>query len=134
MGKILFISMAIMLMSCNKDGNGEQKDCSGAICTEIFMMANMYITDSSNRTLKLDSYYSVNNDTKDTFRTQQEPFIDGSYVILDDNYTGKMHNKTYSFNFIAIKTGKVVVNEPFTASADCCHISKVSGKDTVVVK
>lgn len=133
MERILLLAITVLLLSCDKQNNKE--DCRQAICTEIFAMVNIAVQDVNNKPLILSEHYTVNVQTNDTLRFNNgNAWPEGNYTVADDSYTSKMHNKRYDFRFIGISNNKVVVNEVYTISADCCHINKVSGEDTVVVK
>jgi hypothetical protein len=78
----------------------------------------------------LDDFYTIRNSTADTLIFEGAPF-QNSYTVLDDNYQQILENKQENFKFIGIKSGIKVIEENFVISADQCHISKVSGKNSV---
>jgi hypothetical protein len=59
--------------------------------------------------------------------------MDDSYTVLDDSYLKQLMDNADSFRFTGTKNGKEVVNEVFVIGADCCHINKVSGNESVTV-
>jgi len=97
------------------------------ICTSLFATVCIEVNGGT-----LDNYYTIRNLTGDTLR-----FTDGSYqnsyTVLNDNYQQLLENKQEVFKFIGIKSGNKVVDENFTISADECHISKVSGANSVSI-
>jgi hypothetical protein len=126
---ILVLAMPFMAMQCNK----KKSDCNGAICTEMFAAVNVTVTDKSGNNVDLKDYYTINVATGDTLRHNNGTWPEGAYTVLDDSYVSKMYNKQLQFRFIGIRNNTTVVDELYSISADCCHISKVAGKDTVVI-
>ena len=133
MRSVLLLAATVFFLSCDKGGD-DDKDCKKAICTMMFSSVNVNILDADSNAVKLSEYYTINIQTNDTIRHTGDTWPDGAYVVLDDSYTPRMYNKKYDFRFVGISNGAMVVNEIYTISADCCHINKVSGKTSVVVK
>lgn len=127
---ISVIAISVFITACNKVT--DKNDCKDAICTAMFAAVNVGIRDSNNIQVELTDYYTVNTKNNDTIRPVST-WPDGYYTVLDDNYLQKMYNQGIDFRFIGFRNNAVVVNELFTISADCCHISKVAGKETVTV-
>lgn len=129
MRKLSILLLAIPLLSarCNK-----KTDCAEAICTLVFAAVNVTVNDKNGNNIDLQDYYTINIATGDTIRLNST-WPEGAYTVLDDSYVSRMYNKTLQFRFIGIKGNVTVVDEIYTISADCCHISKDAGKDTVVI-
>lgn len=123
-----FLSMAA---KCSKDKK-QAGNCDGVMCTAMFAMVNITVTDSVGNIVKLDDAYTLRLSNNSTIRTANNSTPDGSYTVLDDSYQKQLVNATDSFRFIGIKNGKQVVKETFVIGADCCHINKQSGKTEVV--
>lgn len=118
--------------SCKRDMNGNNNNCEGVACTMLFASITVNITDSSGKAVKLDDAYTINGKTSETIRYEQDPNSMG-YTVLDDSYQKHLVNTSSTFQFIGMKDGKQVVNAPFVISADCCHISKVSGETEIII-
>lgn len=117
--------------SCEKKNNG---NCADVMCTAMFTMINTKVTDANGHYVKLDEVYTQRVSNKDIYKPDQTMMaFDSSYIVLDDSYLPKLQNQTDSFYFVGIKNGVKVVNEPFVLGGDCCHVSKQSGKTTIVV-
>lgn len=132
----LFLLLVISLSgtSCTTKKPDPVNSCAGALCTLEFRGFSIEVKHSNGNHAVLDNYYTVNINLNDTIYNGKTLLQgDSLYNVIDDNYTGKMYNKTYNFNFIGIINNTVVVNEPFVFSADCCHIDKVSGKSKVTI-
>jgi len=126
-----FVFLTTSSTSCKKNGDNE---CQGVMCTAMFAMINTKVTDANGKYVKLDDVYVMRGKNNDIYRPEQQSAAwDSSYVVIDDGYISKMYNSTETFYFIGIKNGVKVVNEPFVISADCCHVSKQSGKATIVI-
>jgi hypothetical protein len=97
-----------------------------------FAYISVKVKDGTGKDVKLDEAYTINTKTSDTIRHEQN-LGDMGYTVLDDSYQKHLVNTSSTFQFIGIKDGKQVVNAPFVISADCCHISKVSGETEIIV-
>lgn len=128
---LLFIAMLATVCSCSKN-NDDKNNCANTPCTLVFTAVTTEVKDSSGKDVELDRVYTVNMDTGDTLSHEQ---ISGNndYVVLDDNYVSMMYNKTYNFLFIGERHNAILFTEPYTISADCCHVSKDTGKDVITV-
>lgn len=126
-----FVFLTTSSTSCKKNGDN---GCQGVMCTAMFAMINTKVVDANGHFVQLDDAYVMRVKNNDIYHTNQSNMIvDSSYIVIDDGYVSKMYNSTETFYFIGIKNGIKVVNEPFVISADCCHVSKHSGKATIVV-
>ena len=132
MQKILLLILAIPLAvnSCN---NRKKDNCEGAICTQMFAAVNVTVAHKDGNKPALSDHYTINTETNDTLRFNSGSWPEGSYTVIDDSYVSRMYNRTIGFRFIGMQGASVVVDESYTISADCCHISKKEGKDTVTI-
>lgn len=103
------------------------------MCTMIFKSVSVKVTDAAGKAVKLDEAYTIHTKTKEVIRMEQHSDA-GYYVVLDDSYRKKIQNTTADFRFIGKKSGVQVIDALYTIGADCCHISRQSGPDTVVVR
>ncbi len=115
---IIFFSVLIFLSCKHKDD---------VACTSMFASVSIEVNGGI-----LDSCFTVRNATGDTIRFTNGPF-QNSYTVLDDNYQQMLENRQEEFKFTGFKSGNKVVDESFVISADKCHISKVSGKNSVTI-
>ncbi|MBZ0098817.1 MAG: hypothetical protein K8F30_07015 [Taibaiella sp.] len=132
MQKIILILLAVPLAvnSCN---NKKKNNCEGAICTQMFAAVNLTVTDKDGNKPALSDHYTINTETNDTLWFNSGGWPDGAYTVIDDSYVSRMYNRTIPFRFIGMQGAAIVVDELYTISADCCHISKKSGKETVTI-
>jgi hypothetical protein len=97
----------------------------------VFATVSVHIEDRSANPVKLD-VYTIRNSTGEKI-TPDQFLTDGNYIVLDDSYHLKIANKTETFTFIGMKGSTKVFSETYQIKADCCHVSKVSGKDSLIV-
>jgi hypothetical protein len=126
---LVTIGMTSMSTSCEK----EKKACDNAICTEVFMTVATQVVDNEGKPVVLDEVYTMRTNLGDRINIDQH-MGEGHYIVLDDNYQPKLQNNSGEFTFVGKKDGKIVVEEPFTITADCCHIEKKSGKDVITLQ
>lgn len=100
-------------------------------CTEEFRMIGIIITGDS-----LSDFYTIR-----VLNSETIPFnpgigfpYDNWYPVLDDGFQNVIANSQEAFRFIGVISDSIVVDEDFIISADDCHISKVSGKDSVNIQ
>lgn len=117
---VFLLFLVISLFSCNPS-----KD--EVICTTMIATVSIEIVGDS-----LDNYFTIRNITGDTIHAYIEPF-QNTYTVLDDSYRQILENKEEAFRFVGFKGGNIVVDETFVITADKCHISKVSGVNSVTI-
>lgn len=114
------------LLSCAET---KKATCAGdVICTQMFVSLNVQVTSTSGATL--DSVVTIREDKAGRFSGSG---ADGNYVVLDDSYLNDLKMTTGRFTLKGYKAGQVVINEPYTISADCCHIMLKSGKKELTI-
>lgn len=132
MYRLTVLATLTLLNACGKQQPTEDP-CAGAICTEEFRMFSVHLIDKNGQKTQFQNYYVVNVAGNDTIQGQPLGY-DSSYVVLDDSYQSKIANKTVDFYLYGTTVkGSRVKAEKYSFSADCCHISKVSGADTIKI-
>src|SRR5690606_31520962 len=102
------------------------------MCTMMFAMVTVEVVAPDGTPVTLDEVYTIRS--KDGTKLQMEQHNGaGNYVILDDSYQKTLANSSEPFRFVGIKNGVQVVDEPYTIGADCCHVSRNSGKTRIVL-
>jgi len=130
---ILLVIHAMTITSCSKKITEANTDpCKGVMCTMLFAMVQTNVTDHSGNAVALDSFYTLRAKTGEKIYHDKNTMPNG-YTVLDDGYQKQLVNKNDSFYFVGYLKGKQVVNEPYVIGADCCHIKKQSGKDTIQI-
>ena len=133
MKKFLIFSSAFLLFttSCTKESCQEDPCSDDAFCTAVFVTVGVQIKDNQDNPVKLDAAYTIRKKTGEKIIFTQDQTA-GRYHVLQDNFTNKLANRSEEFQFIGIKNNKTVVSETYLIGGDCCHIYKLSGKETVV--
>ena len=130
---ILLIALAPLFMytSCNKGHDHNARNCDDVICTMMFAAVSTEVQDANGNKVTLDEAYTIRTSTgeKITYKNSE-----GYYTVLDESYLKQLQNATDKFQFVGIKDGVKLVDEVFTISADCCHVSKVEGKNIITIR
>lgn len=122
MSVVLVCSSPVLLSTSCK----QQKCPENTICTDLFAMVTVKVTDQSGNTVHFDDVYTTRKSNSETIRIKQS--MDGSLIVLDDGYQSKLKQDKDTFYIVGVKNGQKLLHEPYVISADCCHISKVSGR------
>ena len=119
--------------SCNKNRNTDKNNisCTNVLCTDLFAMVTVKVVDSNNAPVQLTDLYTLRSGTGQVIRPGQD-IINGSYDVLDDGYISHLRNDSDTFIFTAIH-GTDTVRASFVIGADCCHVRKISGPESVTM-
>jgi hypothetical protein len=98
----------------------------------MFKAVAVQVTDADSNAVTLDEAYTINTMSRERININQG-MASGHYVVLNDSYRSKIVHSTADFRFIGKKNGAVVIDEHYSIASDCCHVSKVSGKEVVVL-
>jgi len=128
---LCLIGLICMASTCSKS---PVEDCSGHVCTMIFAMQQVHVQDSMGQLVTLDSTRTIVTATGQEISTTPMVPRYGNYILVDDGYHNQLVNKTEQVEFSGYQNGQVLVHGTYTISGDCCHVSKVSGPDTLIVK
>ncbi|WP_276133787.1 hypothetical protein [Polluticoccus soli] len=130
---VVCFSPLFIYMSCKDSTTSPGKGCNGVICTMEFRGITLQVNDNEGNPVKLDEAYTIRVKTGEQITHDANSTTIGSYTVLDDGYQKKLAQSTAEFRFVGKRGGQEVVNELYTISADCCHISKQSGKTDVTL-
>ena len=138
MKELLLISGLSVLAACGTTAPATQQaaaqqSCEGVICTRMFAMVGVEVRDAAGKPVQLDDAYTLVSKSGQRIPMEQQG-TDGHYTVLNDSYQKQLQNRTDQFRFVGMKNGAKVVDEPYTISADCCHVKKVEGKEVVVLQ
>jgi hypothetical protein len=122
----VLLSAATVFLSLRKD------DCKGVVCNTAFVREGVVVLNIDGDPIELDDAFTFNRAKNQTIRFKDFKFGD-LYIVIDDSYQKTLKDETVKVQFIGVKNGKKIFNEPYTLTADCCHIKKLSGKDTIIV-
>ena len=128
---VAILSPLFIYTSCEK--KNDSRKCDGVMCTAMFAMITVHIVDTDNQPVALDSAYTLRTETGEKIIHNVNTIPENTYTVLDDGYQKNLAQSSATFRFVGFKNGKEIVNEPYTISADCCHINKQSGSSTITV-
>lgn len=129
----LIVTLVMLLLSPFFMAQSCKQNCKDVACTEVFITVAVYVEDQQHAPVMLDEVYTTRKRSGERIEVSQE-MGEGQFAVLDDSYKSKLANAKDEFRFVGMKGGKVVVDEAFVISADCCHVHKESGIDTVVIQ
>jgi hypothetical protein len=119
----LLILAIIMFVSCKSESQNNT-----VACTMEFRTVTINVQGDT-----LDHFYTIRVTSGDTIRLNSgNTFGANTYPVLDDSYQSNIANRTEQFRFVGLKNNAIIVDELFTIKADQCHISYVSGNQTVI--
>jgi len=119
----LLILAIIMFVSCKSESQNNT-----VACTMEFRTVTINVQGDT-----LNHFYTIRVTSGDTIRLNSgNTFGANTYPVLDDSYQSNIANRTEQFRFVGLKNNAIIVDELFTIKADQCHISYVSGNQTVI--
>ncbi len=124
------------LFSCKKKSkcncNNQRK-----VCTDIFAFTSIEVTDSLGSPVRLDSLETVRS--SDGLVIRKEVVDTGEaapqyYTVLSDAEESSLKKCAEDFTFKGYLNNETVVNIPFEASTDCCHINTSGIPQSVIIE
>lgn len=119
-------------MSACKTGKKAAACDPNVACTMMYVSVGAQVVNSAGQPVVFDEVYTQRENTTEKIQLQHNS-ESGSYIVLDDSYQKKLANQTANFHFIGMKNGQKVMDEVYRIGADCCHIKKESGKETITL-
>ncbi len=132
--KSIFVVSTLSLLQCKKETT--KGNCALVLCTMEFRMLTVSIKDKAGNFYNADKVETYTPTGKMIF-SQSSPsfFPDSSYVVIDDNNMKDLtKNVNTTVDFKIYKGNAVVKKVQYVVTADCCHISKVSGDTEIIVE
>lgn len=142
MKNILFATALLLSVTSCTDktapvaGANPPTDCRTVMCTMEFRTITVGVVDGAGNPVQLDSYQTtlVGTGTVVGNTGAIQSNDKGEYAVVSDAFVGDNKNTRTKMVFTGMKDGKTVVNETYEIGVDCCHVSKISGKEQVVVR
>lgn len=143
MKKLLLLPLsAVLFQACTRKAmpvagpTDAATDCRAVMCTMDFRTVSVRVVDAAGKPVKLDSYQTVLSGKGTAVLTGDAAasMMDGMYPVVTDEWVANHKNTTAKMIFIGMMGNKPVVTETFEIKADCCHVSKLSGKETAVAR
>ncbi len=134
---LIIVSIPLFSASSCERKNDNTKDKSpkcppNTICTMMFAAVNTQVKDKAGASIVFDEVYTLRESNNEIIKYEQRN-TNGSYTVLDDSYRSEIENTSDNFRLVGKMNGQTVMNELFVIKADCCHVSKVSGKSEIVI-
>jgi hypothetical protein len=129
---ILILSFLPMLLLFSCDD--EYPDC---VCTEEFRTYFVTVVDSLGNPVDSLATTVVNDRGKEYYfgAFQPPPFLPGAYYVMTDGYQNDFGTSPGKIFFRGIKNNLEVTGEYLFNTDDCrCHVYKVAGPDTLLLK
>lgn len=134
LGSISLLALGCVILSasdCSRNG-GKSNPCDGVMCTMQFAMVNVTVRDATGNPARLDSAVTIGANGK---VIPTSPHMgEGVYTIVDDGYKSSLALRTEDVRFKGYLAGRQVLDEAYTITADCCHVSKKSGPAELVLR
>lgn len=129
------ISVYLLLTasSCKRTTEQPSAGCERVMCTMMYAYVPSWVVDTAGAPVIFDEVYTLRHGNGERISLEQ-PQLPGGYMVLDDSYLRKLQNSKDSFTFVGIRQGKALVQEGYWLSADCCHVKKDKGRDTIIVR
>jgi hypothetical protein len=104
-----------------------------------FRAVSLRVVDASAQPVKLDSFVVVDmNGVPLPTAVGGTPVFgpagnNGLYIVLNDAWRTGHENTTVQVRALGFVNAVKVVDEVYQVATDCCHVSKVAGKEEVMV-
>jgi hypothetical protein len=100
-----------------------------------FRMITVVVVDEMNVPV-LGLATTVKDDSGKVYDVYNDPLIfPGHYTVMDDNHTSELNTQPKRFIFTGVKDSLTVNGEFFINTDECrCHVEKVSGPDTLILR
>jgi hypothetical protein len=126
--KFLFLLSILIIAGCEESSGPD--DCPENIgCTEQFVMFTFSPTDSEDKPVYFDAYYSQNMDNSKVYDSfDEQDFLDaGTYMVLTDQEMEDLKKTGTVIRFFGQLDGDVIFEQDFLIGHDCCHILPLEG-------
>lgn len=133
--KFKYFPLILVILIITSSCSTVDKNC---FCTEVFMTSTVMIIDSNG--VPIDSLsVTVKDKDGNKLNIQQDffQFVPGRYIVLNDGFLNLLCGKLLPQKFFFSATdGKKTISAEYLYHTDdcCCHIAKVEGPDTLVLR
>ena len=121
--EVIDILSTISLSECRDD----------IVCTEVFVSIVVKILRPDGQIYKAKQVYVEFDNTGDRKLIHQD--ANGNVPVITDGDIGRLKKEGSMVTLIGIDDKNMqVINEKYIAGHDCCHVKKIEGKDSIIVK
>ena len=124
----------IIILALAAAGCSDTKECKDTLCTAMFAMVNVQLTDTANPQLTSITTQTLLLSSGKIIHTQTQPsdIPTGIFMVVDDTDIIELGFKTSQKVELKIhKNGTLIKTVPYTITTDCCHVSKTEGPTEV---
>ena len=124
-----FLMLGTLLISCS-----DTADCEDMVCTKEFRMITVTFVDANGNPQIVKGFTSINKRTGEVLTPNNDMANQGIYVVASDSDILKLSEKGDNVLVSATdsKTNVKLQVEYLIAGGLCsCHVTKISGPDTV---
>jgi hypothetical protein len=124
---ISFILLTVSIIDCDRE---KKMDCTAIACSQEFRIISISIKHVSDSSAFILTTYKVLrvSDDRDITHNNSSIFEDqGYYPVVDDTDRDMLRNSNVEVEFQGYVGDTQVIKRRFIVTADCCHVSLVSG-------
>ena len=101
-----------------------------------FRMVTVVVVDQLNNPVVSGLITKVKDDSGKVYDfINDQQIFPGHYTVMDDNYVKELTTQPKRFHFTGVKDSLNVDDEFYVNTDECnCHVYKVSGPDTLMLK
>jgi hypothetical protein len=128
-----FLLLIVLILGCDRD---KKSDCTNLLCTDEFRSISVLIKHVSDSSVVVLTNYKVIrvSDNKDISHGNSIiPENYGYYLLVDDTDRDMLRNSNVEIEFQGYIDNTLLIKRHFVVTADCCHISLVSGETVIYI-
>lgn len=124
---VILCLLTVLIPGCERES---KSDCDSHFCTDEFRIINIQIKHKVDSSAVILTSFKVirlsdNNDITPGKSIIPENY--GFYPLVDDNDQQMLKNSNTEIVFQGFIDNNLVIEKHFVVTADCCHVSLVSG-------
>ena len=130
---ISLIFLSVLVLKCDSDN---ETDCGTSLCTMEFRYITILVKHSIDNSPVLLTDFKVYriSDNKDiTINDNNLNDNSGYYPLVNDTGIDMLRHKNVEIEFQGYVDDALIINKRFVVTADCCHVSLVSGELVVYI-
>jgi hypothetical protein len=128
-----FLFLAALILDCDRE---KKSDCANVACTQEFRSITILIKHISDSSAFILTTYKVLrvSDNKDITHSNIGIFENLGYCpLVDDTDRDMLRNSDVEIEFQGYVGDTLVIKKRFVVTADCCHVSLVSGESVFYI-
>ena len=134
---ISLILLSVLVLDCKDENESNNNpDCATVFCTMEYRTIQILVKKSTDSSAVILTDYKVLrvSDNKDiTIKDSNLTDNKGYYQLVNDSDVAMLKNKNVEIEFLGYLNNAIVIDKRFVVTADCCHVSLVSGELVVYI-